>query len=208
VNLKLAKKSIELTVRDNFKKTLLATSVEGTLSSAVLNKFINCLLVSGKRSVVEVAILKTFLKIRNYLILNKSRDSLARFNEEPLAIFMCAIRNIIPTIGLRNYRGPQNTTHIISYLPEYRRIRLALRWLKDSARALEAKQTKKQKQEKTLKSTIGTFAVAIKKVRRPFADLIAVELLKASIGLGKAILKKTELHKRAYAQRAYLKVKL
>lgn len=96
--------------------------------SELLSRFINTLMLSGKKSVARAAVYRALDEI-------KKRDEAA----DPLAVFELAIQNISPSVETRSKRvGGANYQVPVEVRPE-RRHSLAFRWLLAAARATKGK---------------------------------------------------------------------
>ncbi|MEK7613263.1 MAG: 30S ribosomal protein S7 [Patescibacteria group bacterium] len=101
---------------------------EDRYNSELLGRFINVLMVSGKKSVARKAVYAALDEIKN-------RDNAA----DPLAVFEMAIQNISPTVETRSKRvGGANYQVPVEVRPERRRS-LAFRWILATARATKGK---------------------------------------------------------------------
>jgi len=97
-------------------------------------------------------------------------------NKDPLEIFMVAINNVKPMVEVKSRRvGGANYQVPVEVRP-VRRMALAMRWLKDSAR---------------------------KRGEKSMSARLANELLEASEGRGGAMKKRDEVHRMAEANKAF-----
>lgn len=87
----------------------------------VVTKFINCLMIGGKRAVAE----KIF-----YGALEAVEQKL---NEEPLKVFKKALSNVKPAVEVKSRRIGGATYQIPVEVRPSRRQSLAIRWLRDYA---------------------------------------------------------------------------
>lgn len=91
-------------------------------NSALVSKFINVIMVGGKKSTAETALYRSFDKIRE------------RTQDDPLKVFKKAVDNIKPSLEVKSRRvGGSNYQVPVEVRPE-RRTSLSLRWLKTYAR--------------------------------------------------------------------------
>jgi len=91
--------------------------------SPLVTKFINCMMVCGKKSIAE----RTF-----YGAMDSIRE---RMNDDPLRVFRRAVDNVKPSVEVKSRRvGGSNYQVPIEVRPQ-RRTALALRWLITFARA-------------------------------------------------------------------------
>ena len=91
--------------------------------SPLVTKFINCMMIQGKRSTAETIFYGAMETIKE------------RSSEEPLTIFRKAVDNVKPALEVKSRRvGGSNYQVPIEVRPQ-RRMALALRWLISYARA-------------------------------------------------------------------------
>ena len=133
--------------------------------SVEVAKLINKVMWDGKKTKAEKIVYKAFDIIKE------------RLNEDPLEVFMTALRNAMPELEVRPRRVGGATYQIPIEVPEERAKSLAIRWLVDSARA---------------------------KKGRPMAEKLAMEITDAYRNEGATIKKKTDLYKMAIANRAFV----
>ena len=132
--------------------------------SVDLSKFMNVVMESGKKAVAERIIYGALEQIEK------------KANKDPLEIFMVAINNVKPMVEVKSRRvGGANYQVPVEVRP-VRRLALAMRWLKDSAR---------------------------KRGEKSMSARLANELLEASEGRGGAMKKRDEVHRMAEANRAF-----
>jgi len=119
---------------------------------------------SGKKAVAERIIYGALDQIEK------------KANKDPLEIFMVAINNVKPMVEVKSRRvGGANYQVPVEVRP-VRRMALAMRWLKDSAR---------------------------KRGEKSMSARLANELLEASEGRGGAMKKRDEVHRMAEANKAF-----
>jgi small subunit ribosomal protein S7 len=83
----------------------------------MLAKFVNCLMLCGKKSVAEHIVYGSFDIIEN------------RTKEEPLRIFKRAVENIRPAVEVKSRRVGGSTYQVPVEIRGERRTALAFRWL-------------------------------------------------------------------------------
>src|SRR6201747_2180218 len=127
-------------------------------------KFVNVLMLSGKKSVAENIIYGAFDHIKT------------KSGKDPLEVFSLAITNCKPMVEVKSRRvGGANYQVPVEVRP-VRRMALAMRWLKESAR---------------------------KRGEKSMSARLANELLEASEGRGGAMKKRDEVHRMAEANKAF-----
>jgi len=132
--------------------------------SVDLSKFMNVVMESGKKAVAERIIYGALEQIEK------------KANKDPLEIFTVAINNVKPMVEVKSRRvGGANYQVPVEVRP-VRRLALAMRWLKDSAR---------------------------KRGEKSMSARLANELLEASEGRGGAMKKRDEVHRMAEANKAF-----
>ena len=132
--------------------------------SVDLSKFMNVVMESGKKAVAERIIYDALDQIEK------------KANKDPLEIFMVAINNVKPMVEVKSRRvGGANYQVPVEVRP-VRRMALAMRWLKDSAR---------------------------KRGEKSMSARLANELLEAVEGRGGAMKKRDEVHRMAEANKAF-----
>ncbi|ASK78006.1 30S ribosomal protein S7 [Paraphotobacterium marinum] len=90
--------------------------------SELLAKFVNILMVDGKKSIAEKIV---------YSALSTSSE---RSGEEPLAIFEKALENVRPAVEVKSRRVGGSTYQVPVEVRPVRRNALAMRWLVEAAR--------------------------------------------------------------------------
>ena len=132
--------------------------------SVDLSKFMNVIMESGKKAVAERII---------YGALDTVEKKAQR---DPLEVCMTALNNVKPMVEVKSRRvGGANYQVPVEVRP-VRRMALAMRWLKESAR---------------------------KRSEKSMAQRLANELLEASEGRGGAMKKRDEVHRMAEANKAF-----
>src|SRR6195256_2490744 len=133
-------------------------------ASQDVSKFINVLMTGGKKSVAERII---------YGALDQIKKKSAK---EPLEVFVQALNNVKPMVEVKSRRvGGANYQVPVEVRPT-RRMALAMRWLRESA---------KKRSEKSM------------------ALRLAGELSEAAEGRGGAMKKRDEVHRMAEANKAF-----
>ena len=89
----------------------------------ILNKFMNCLMFDGKKSVAENIVYGAFDVIGK------------KTGNDPVAIFHEALENVKPAIEVRSRRVGGATYQVPIEVRTDRRLALAIRWLIETARA-------------------------------------------------------------------------
>ncbi|MDI9336000.1 MAG: 30S ribosomal protein S7 [Gammaproteobacteria bacterium] len=132
--------------------------------SIELSKFINVVMESGKKAVAERIVYGAFDVIEK------------KGSNQALDVFNLAIGNVKPIVEVRSRRVGGANYQVPSEVRPVRRLALAMRWLKDSAR---------------------------KRGEKSMAVRLANELFEASENRGGAIKKREEVHRMAEANRAF-----
>jgi small subunit ribosomal protein S7 len=129
-----------------------------------LSKFMNVIMESGKKAIAERIIYGALDQVEK------------KANKDPLEIFLTALNNVKPMVEVKSRRvGGANYQVPVEVRP-VRRVALAMRWLKESAR---------------------------KRGEKSMAQRLANELLEASEGRGGAMKKRDEVHRMAEANKAF-----
>jgi small subunit ribosomal protein S7 len=129
-----------------------------------LSKFMNVIMESGKKAVAERIIYGAFEQVEK------------KSGKDPLEVFTTALNNIKPMVEVKSRRvGGANYQVPVEVRP-VRRMALAMRWLKESAR---------------------------KRGEKSMAQRLANELLEAAEGRGGAMKKRDEVHRMAEANKAF-----
>lgn len=134
----------------------------------VVTKCINALMIGGKKAVAE----KIFYGALD-LVESKS-------GEEPMKVFKKALSNIKPAIEVKSRRIGGATYQIPVEVKPNRRQSLALRWLRDYARARNGK---------------------------TMTDKLADEIIDAANNRGAAVKKREDVYKMAEANKAFAHLK-
>jgi small subunit ribosomal protein S7 len=129
-----------------------------------LSKFMNVIMESGKKAIAERIIYGALDQVEK------------KANKDPLEVFLTALNNVKPMVEVKSRRvGGANYQVPVEVRP-VRRMALAMRWLKESAR---------------------------KRGEKSMAQRLANELLEASEGRGGAMKKRDEVHRMAEANKAF-----
>ena len=132
--------------------------------SRLVAKFVNIMMIQGKKSVAERIIYGALDQVEK------------KSGKDPLEIFTIALNNIKPMVEVKSRRvGGANYQVPVEVRP-VRRVALAMRWLKESAR---------------------------KRGEKSMAQRLANELLEAVEGRGGAMKKRDEVHRMAEANKAF-----
>ena len=132
--------------------------------SVDLSKFMNVIMEGGKKAIAERIIYGALEQIEK------------KASKDPLEVFVVALNNIKPMVEVKSRRvGGANYQVPVEVRP-VRRVALAMRWLKESAR---------RRGEKSM------------------SQRLANELLEASEGRGGAMKKRDEVHRMAEANKAF-----
>lgn len=115
-----------------------------------VSKFINVIMVSGKKSVAERIVYGAFEAIA------------AKGGEDPLQVFSAAIENVKPVVEVKSRRvGGANYQVPVEVRPS-RRLALSMRWLRDAARKRSEKSMAQRLANELLEAAEGRGA-AMKK---------------------------------------------
>lgn len=132
--------------------------------SEVLAKFINVIMVDGKKSIAEKIVYAALEKLA------------AHAKKSPLEAFEASLEQVRPTVEVKSRRVGGSTYQVPVEVRSVRRNTLAMRWLKEAARA---------RNDKTM------------------ADRLAHELIDALEGKGAAVRKREDVHRMAEANKAF-----
>ena len=129
-----------------------------------LSKFMNVIMESGKKAIAERIIYGALEQIEK------------KIGKDPVEVFMVALNNVKPMVEVKSRRvGGANYQVPVEVRP-VRRMALAMRWLKESAR---------------------------KRGEKSMAQRLANELVEAAEGRGGAMKKRDEVHRMAEANKAF-----
>ena len=116
----------------------------------VLTKFINCLMLQGKKSVAERIVYGALETIAQ------------RTGQEPLKVFHEALENVKPTVEVRSRRVGGATYQVPIEVRYERRQALALRWIIDVARK-RSENTMAERLSNELQDAANNRGIAVKK---------------------------------------------
>lgn len=88
----------------------------------VVTKFINCLMLQGKKQVAQKILYGALEVVRE------------KSGQDELELFRKALSNVSPSLEVRPRRVGGATYQVPSEVPENRRIALAIRWIKNAAK--------------------------------------------------------------------------
>jgi len=129
-----------------------------------VSKFVNTIMKCGKKSVAERIVYGAFDQI------------VTKTGKDPLEVFGLALGNIKPLVEVKSRRvGGANYQVPVEVRPS-RRMALAMRWLRESAR---------------------------KRSEKSMGQRLAAEMLEASESRGAAVKKRDEVHRMAEANKAF-----
>ena len=129
-----------------------------------LSKFMNVIMESGKKAVAERIIYGALEQVEK------------KVGKDPLEVFLVALNNVKPMVEVKSrHVGGANYQVPVEVRP-VRRMALAMRWLKESAR---------------------------KRGEKSMSQRLANELLEAAEGRGGAMKKRDEVHRMAEANKAF-----
>jgi len=129
-----------------------------------VSKFVNTIMKCGKKSVAERIVYGAFDQI------------VTKTGKDPLEVFGLALGNIKPLVEVKSRRvGGANYQVPVEVRPS-RRMALAMRWLRESAR---------------------------KRSEKSMGQRLAAEMLEASESRGGAVKKRDEVHRMAEANKAF-----
>jgi len=132
--------------------------------SLELSKFMNVVMVSGKKAVAERMVYGALAEIEK------------KNGKDALEIFNMALNNIKPMVEVKSRRVGGANYQVPTEVRPSRRMALAMRWLRESAR---------------------------KRGEKSMALRLAGELIDATEGRGAAMKKREEVHRMAEANRAF-----
>lgn len=146
----------------------------------LVNKFTNCMMWDGKKSVAREIMRSAFERIKEIQLEKKHKSSEPeKVETNPLTIFYTAVENSKPIIGCQTMKKGGKNYSVPTPLPDSRRRFLAIKWLITAARDQSGPRDARM------------------------YNKLAKELLDAYNNEGAVIKKKTELHKVAEANRAF-----
>nr|WP_092073793.1 30S ribosomal protein S7 [Dendrosporobacter quercicolus]NSL47914.1 30S ribosomal protein S7 [Dendrosporobacter quercicolus DSM 1736]SDM67590.1 small subunit ribosomal protein S7 [Dendrosporobacter quercicolus] len=119
-------------------------------NSKIVTRFINKVMLSGKKGVAERVVYDAFDNIR------------AKTGKDPLEVFETAMKNVMPVLEVRARRvGGANYQVPVEVRPE-RRLTLGIRWMVNYAR-LRGEKTMKERLANELLDAANNTGAAIKK---------------------------------------------
>lgn len=133
-------------------------------NDVVVSRFVNSIMEGGKKNAARKIVYGAFDIVGEKL------------KEEPLEIFRKAMQNVAPALEVRSRRVGGATYQVPVDVREERRITLAIRWIKNYARA---------RRDKTM------------------AVRLANEILAAYKGEGSSVKKREDTHRMAEANKAF-----
>jgi small subunit ribosomal protein S7 len=144
------------------KRTLLP---DPRFGSKLVQRFINMVMVEGKKTIAEKIV---------YGAMDQASQKASA--PDPLALFQKAVENSRPLVEVKARRVGGATYQVPIEVRQDRGVFLALRWLRDFARARAGK---------------------------PMQNRLAEELLAAFQGQGSAVKRKEDMHRMAEANQAF-----
>jgi len=103
------------------------TLPDPAFGSTLITKFINCMMIQGKKSVAEGAFYGCFDLVKD------------RAKEDPVKVFKKALENVKPVLEVKSRRVGGATYQVPIEVPQERRTSLAIRWIISNARARSEK---------------------------------------------------------------------
>jgi small subunit ribosomal protein S7 len=103
------------------------TPGDPVFGSPLVQRFINCMMYDGKKSVSEAIFYNALLKVED------------KSGKNPLEVFSQALKNVAPTVEVRSRRVGGATYQVPSEVRPERKVALCLRWMINSARARNEK---------------------------------------------------------------------
>ena len=138
--------------------------VDPKYNDIVVSRLVNNIMYQGKKSTARKAVYEAFETIAQ------------RTKADPLEVFRKAMSNVAPVLEVRSRRVGGATYQVPIEVREDRRIALALRWIKQYAKARRDK------------------SMALR---------LAAELIAAANGEGASVKKRDDVHKMAEANKAF-----
>ncbi|MBN2484128.1 MAG: 30S ribosomal protein S7 [Candidatus Omnitrophica bacterium] len=132
--------------------------------STTIGRFINIIMLDGKKSIAQKIIYDAFDAVHE------------RFKEDPEKVFFSALENARPRVAVKPRRIGGATYQVPIEVPKDRGIFIALRWMRDFARAKKGK---------------------------PMSTKLADEITSAYKNEGGVIKKKDDTHKMAESNKAF-----
>lgn len=160
--------------------------------SFVVYKFLNCIIKKGKKARAVSLLQHTLYFLKLYIISQKTKKKTL----DPILIIYRAILNSRPFICLENKKRGRRNVSTPCIMKSYRSLFIASSNIINAANSHRFVPKGKQEGKKKI-STIGQLS---------FSKRLALELLKSYLGVGKAVDKRLDLHRKAYAQRTELRI--
>lgn len=133
-------------------------------NDVIVSRFVNNIMLDGKKNTARRIVYDAF-----EIIADKTK-------QDPLEVFHKAMQNIAPLLEVRSRRVGGATYQVPVDVREDRRIALAIRWIKNYAKA---------RRDHTM------------------ASRVAAELMAASKGEGSSVKKREDVHRMAEANKAF-----
>ena len=118
--------------------------------SLILSKFINIIMLDGKKTTAEKIVYTTFDQIKN------------KTKEDPIKVFNDAINNVRPNLEVRSRRVGGATYQVPVEIRPKRRVALAHRWIVEAARSRKG-ETITNALYSELSNAVNNTGIAIKK---------------------------------------------
>jgi small subunit ribosomal protein S7 len=114
--------------RKKFTASEQTLKADARYQSVLVAKFINCLMLDGKKSVAE----RVFYDAMDYVASKVKED-------DPLQVFEAAINNVKPKVEVRSKRVGGQTYQVPHEVPRKRQQSLAFRWITEASREKKGK---------------------------------------------------------------------
>ncbi|MCK5226184.1 MAG: 30S ribosomal protein S7 [Planctomycetes bacterium] len=142
-------------------------------NSKLVSKFVNCLMLDGKKSVAQKLFYGAMDIISKEL---QQKESRLKPAAEPLEVFEAAINNVKPLLEVRSKRVGGSSYQVPMQINSSRQQALSFRWILNSARGKKGK---------------------------PMAQKLATEFMDAYCKTGNAMTTRENIHKMAEANKAF-----
>lgn len=153
---------------------------QSAFDDELINKFVNCMMWDGKKSVSRNIMQSALEKIKQIQIEKKLNSSDEEYVEtDPVKIFYTAVENAKPIIGCQTLKKGGKNYSVPTPLPETRRRFMAIKWLLTASRDQRGPKDARMHNK------------------------LAKELLDAYRNEGSVIKRKIDLHKLAESNRAF-----
>ena len=149
---------------------------DSTYNSKLVSRFINCLMMSGKKSVAQRIFYEAMDIIRRSSLVVRDSNNEQRTTSNELEVFETAVNNAKPMIEVRSRRVGGASFQVPIQVSSRRQQSLAFRWILASARARKGK---------------------------PMSERLAAELMDAYQGRGGAMTVRENIHRMAEANKAF-----